>query len=376
MNMRKRVLALMLAVGMVLTGCGGNKTEEVSGPAFTIEKDNETVAEISEEYAWLDALFIKDTYESFFGEGFFEEEDEDGVTYGELFKEELLYDLKMRKVVVLEAETAGITLTDEEKDICKENAASYIEEITAETLELTGIDEETLAEYEIDYAIYEKYEEALMEEADVTIDIDDVRQSDLFVLSFPTMEETEDGEEVEVDEAVKAEIKKEADAAYAMLQSGKTMEEVAEANDMDPDDCMWVMGKTAEEDQDEYYDAAFENAAFSLEEGEYSEVIEGIDGYYIIQMVTWENDEETAAAMEEAEEAAASDIFYEKLDELMESYEVTMNDGVWDKIDFTADIAFTTEEEYYEEDTSEEYEDEEYYDEDEYYEEEEIETEG
>lgn len=337
-----------------MTGCGnGSSDSAATGNAFTIEKDNETVAEVSAEYAWLDALSFKDAYESFFGSSFWEEEDEDGVTYAELFKDELLDDLKMRKVVVLEAEAAGITLSDEEKEICQANAEEYIDSITDETKELTGITLDTLAEYEMDYAIYEKYEASLLADADVEINEEDVRQSDLFVLYFETVEYTDEGEEVEYDDEQKAEQKKKADDAYKMLESGKTMEEVAEACDMDPDECMWVMGKTAKEDQDEYYDAAFENAAFSLEEGEYSKVVEGIDGYYVIQMVTLNNEEETAAAMETAQEDAASEIFYEVLDGVLGNYEVTMNDSVWEKIDLTADIAFVEEEEYYDEEDSE-----------------------
>ena len=103
---------------------------------------------------------------------------------------------------------------------------------------------------------------------------------------------------------------------------------------------MMVAGKTAEEEQDEYYDAAFEEAAFSLKEGEYSKVVEGMDGYYIIQMVSLENEEETDAALEAAEAEAGEALFTPILEEMLAQYEVTMNEKNWEKIDFKAEISF------------------------------------
>ena len=337
-NMKKRILALTMALACVFTGCGA--TNPGKGEVFTIEKDGKTVDEVSEAYAWLYTLMYKDQYEAFFGDTFWDEMDEDGVTYAELFKEDLIDEIKMMKVIALEAEAAGVTLTEEELQTCKDTAAEYTPTIEEETRKNTGIDEEVFTEFEADFAIYEKYKTELLSGKDVSVDRESVRQSDLFVLYFPTVDYTEDGEEIIFEDDEKAEVKKQADAAYALLESGKTMEQTAEANDMDPEECMMVAGKTAEADQDEYYDAAFEEAAFSLKEGEYSKVVEGMDGYYIIQMVSLENEEETNAALESAEAEAGEALFTPILEEMLEQYEVTMNEKNWEKIDFKAEISF------------------------------------
>lgn len=337
-NMKKRILALTMALAFVFTGCGA--TEPGKGEVFTIEKDGKTVGEVSEAYAWLYTLMYKDQYEAFFGDTFWDEVDEDGVTYAESFKEDLIDEMKMMKVMALEAEAAGVTLTEEELNTCKETAAEYTPQIEEETRKNTGIDEEVFTEFETDFAIYEKYKTELLSGKDVSVDRESVRQSDLFVLYFPTVDYTEDGEEIIFEDDEKADVKKQADAAYALLESGKTMEQTAEANDMDPEECMMVAGKTAEEEQDEYYDAAFEEAAFSLKEGEYSKVVEGMDGYYIIQMVSLENEEETDAALEAAEAEAGEALFTPILEEMLAQYEVTMNEKNWEKIDFKAEISF------------------------------------
>ena len=349
--MKKKIAAVVLTAAMLMTGCGG-KSGASGDTAFTISKDNKTVAEVSAAYAWLDTLYMKDTYESFFGTEFWEETDEEGTTNAAYFKDELFNDLKMRKVVVLEAEKAGITLSEEEKDICQENAEGNLETISEETIKLTGITADTLAEYERDYAIYEKYQASLAADADINIDEEALRQSDFFVLSFETVRYNDEGEVEELDADEKAEAKKKADAAYKLLQEGKTMEEVAEANDMEKEECEWVMGKTAKVDQDDYYDEAFEEAAFSLKEGEHSKVVEGVDGYYIIQMTSLNNEEQTEEAINTAREEAIDEVFNETIEKLMDGYDVTTNDSIWNKIDFTADIAFDDQEVYYEEDPS------------------------
>ncbi|MDO4556897.1 MAG: peptidylprolyl isomerase, partial [Lachnospiraceae bacterium] len=163
----------------------------------------------------------------------------------------------------------------------------------------------------------------------------------------------DNGDEKELSASEKAKKKKQAEEAYAMLEDGTDIETVAEEFGFDPDECAYTAGKTAEEDQDEYYDEAFENAAFSLKEGEYSKVTECADGYYIIQMVTEENEDETAAAMEEAQSAAEDELFTPMLEEMEEKYEITVNEENWDKISMSADIAFKTEEESEEEESTE-----------------------
>ena len=193
-NMKKRILALTMALAFVFTGCGA--TEPGKGEVFTIEKDGKTVDEVSEAYAWLYTLMYKDQYEAFFGDTFWDETDEDGVAYADSFKEDLIDEMKMMKVMALEAEAAGVTLTEEELNTCKETAAEYTPQIEEETRKNSGIDEEVFTEFETDFAIYEKYKTELLSGKDVSVDRESVRQSDLFVLYFPTVDYTEDGEEI------------------------------------------------------------------------------------------------------------------------------------------------------------------------------------
>ena len=340
--MKKRITAILLALIMILSGCGGSA--HADNTVITIKEKDEVRMEIASSYAWLYALMFKDQYEMFFGENFWTETDENGVTHEEIYKNDLLAEIQHVKLTVLAAQDSGMTLTDEEVAMCKANAAEFIHSIEKETQKTTGIDEEVYARFEEDFALYEKYKTEFLETKTATPDEDGLKQSDFFVLTFYNYETNEAGEITEYTGADLEAVKKQAEDAYAMLQSGKTMEEVAIAYNMEPDDCMLVTGKTPVDAQDEYYDAAFENAAFALKEGEYSQVTECAEGYCIIQMVSEINEEETASAIEYAKQQLLEELYTSHLNELAKRYVMVIDNEQWAAITFQADIAFVNEE--------------------------------
>ena len=340
--MKKRIAAIFLALAMLLSGCGGSA--HADNTVITIKEGEEVLMEISSSYVWLYALMYKDQYESFFGEELWTQTDEEGVTFEEIYKNDMLAEIQHVKLTVLAAQEAGMTLTDAEVAMCKANAAEFIDSIEKETQKQTGIDEEVYARFEEDFALYEKYKTEFLDTKTVRVDEEGLKQSDFFVLTFYNYEINEAGEITEYTGTELDAVRQKAEEAYAMLESGKTMEEVAIAYDMDPDQCMLVAGKTPVDEQDEYYDAAFEEAAFGLKEGEYSKVTECVDGYCIIKMVSELNEEETASAIEYGKQQLLEDLYMNHLNELAEKYVMYIENEEWAKITFQADIAFLDEE--------------------------------
>lgn len=340
--MKKRLTALILTMVLLFTGCGGSA--HADNTTLTFKKDGETKLEISSSYVWLYALMYKDQYEDFMGADFWDEMDENGVTYEEVYKYDMLGEIQHVKLAVLAAAEEGMALTPEEVEFCKGNAAEFIDYVEKGTQKKTGIDEEVYARFEEDFALYEKYKTAFLEDKTVSVDEEGLKQSDFFVLPFYTYEYNEEGELTEFTGADKEAVKKKAEEAYKMLQSGKSMEEVAEAFEMNPEDCMLVTGKTPVDARDDSYDEAFENAAFSLKEGEYSPVTEYAEGYCIIKMVTALNEEETASAIIQAEQQLMEDLFNSHINELAKIYVMEIDEEEWGRITFKADIAFVEEE--------------------------------
>ena len=341
--MKKRLAAILLAMVMLLSGCGGSA--HADNTVITIKENDEVLMEIASSYVWLYALMYKDQYETFFGADFWTQTDEEGTTMEEIYKNDLLAEVQHVKLTVLAAQEAGMTLTDEEVAMCKANAAEFIHTIEKETQKTTGVDEEVYARFEEDFALYEKYKTAFLETQTAQVDEEGLKQSDFFVLTFYNYETNEEGEITEYTDAELEAVKQKAEEAYAMLQSGKTMEEVAIAYDMDPDSCMLVAGKTPVDARDEYYDEAFENAAFGLKEGEYSQVTECMEGYCIIKMVSEVNEEETASAIEYAKQQLLETLYTSHINELAKKYVMYIENDEWEAITFQSDIAFIDEDE-------------------------------
>jgi hypothetical protein len=340
--MKKRIAAIFLAMVMILSGCGGSA--HADNTVITIKEKEEVRMEVASSYVWLYALMFKDQYETFFGEEIWTETDEEGTAYEEIYKNDMLAEIQHVKLTVLAAQDSGMSLTAEEIAMCKANAAEFIHSIEKDTQKMTGIDEEVYARFEEDFALYEKYKTEFLETKTVQVDEEGLKQSDFFVLTFYNYEMNEEGEITEYTGADLEAVKQKAEEAYAMLESGKTMEEVAIAFDMDPDECMLVTGKTPVDAQDEYYDEAFEKAAFALKEGEYSKVTECAEGYSIIKMVSELNGEATVSAIEYARQQLLEDLYINHLNDLAQKYVMYIENEEWAKITFQADISFLEEE--------------------------------
>ena len=76
------------------------------------------------------------------------------------------------------------------------------------------------------------------------------------------------------------------------------------------------------------------DAAIVLEVGEYTGIVETDDGFYIIRLTDDDSDAVYETAVEEALNLAITEAFYEKYNEILEGYTVTVNSEVWDELPF------------------------------------------
>ena len=256
---------LLLAAGLVLTGCSGNNegiVAEVNGQQITQEEFDK------------DFQVFRDIYERQLGEGALEQEGIDGRTMGENLKVSILDKLIMEIVIQQDSISKGINLTEEE---IEEYIEDYKESVGGEEgyqqfLQSNRLTEEYFRENMRKDLMVERHKSDIQEGVAVTAD--DVREyfdsnGEMLVeinASHILLGNQEDAQRV-----------------LQMLESGESFSDLAMMESLDSVSAVnggnlgyFGRGQMISE---------FEDAAFALQEGEISEIIRTEVGFHIIQVL-------------------------------------------------------------------------------------------
>ena len=79
---------------------------------------------------------------------------------------------------------------------------------------------------------------------------------------------------------------------------------------------------------------AFEEAAFNLETGEISDIVEAGDGYHIIRCISTFNREETDANKVKIVEKRREEVFGQEYDAFVKTLARSLNDELWETVSF------------------------------------------
>lgn len=229
---------------------------------------------------------------------------EDGVTFNNCAKEGIMKELTELKIIGQQAETDGISLSEDEMVDVRQQAKVFLSSVSEEDKETYGFNESLLVDIYADHALANKMFDVTTGKVDTSISDEEVRQYSIQYLKVSTL--------------------KEAKTLYKSAKKTDDFYSLAKENTEDDT----VNLKFGVKDKP----AEFGDAAIKLQTGETSGIITGDTGYYIIYCVS-DNDEDAASEKKEEIIQARQDAVFEKCyTEWSGNYNVVVSTKLWKKL--------------------------------------------
>lgn len=365
-KVKSRIACGVLAAALVsgcLAGCGkldGTKTvATVDGESVTLGLASYLVrdqqAQTESYYQMLTQSYGMDVS----GE-LWDREGEDGKTYGENAKDDVMDTIKTLYVLKAHAEEYGVTISEEDQAKIEEAAKAFMEANEKSVLEELAVSESDLVTYLELMTYRQRMREPMVADVDQEVSDEEANQTRITMVQVSTAgtEQDEDGNTIDLTDEEKAEKKEVAENILEKIAESDNPAEAdvsALAQEVDDSASVTTPAFTTAGSEDDTLDQSVIDAALELEEGEVApEVIEGEDAYFVVRLDKMYDEEATenkkASIISEREQEA-----YDKLlEEWEEAAEMKVEESVWKKIKVTDSKSFTykAEEQTTDEDTS------------------------
>lgn len=276
----------------------------------------------------------QDQYESVFGKEIWKT-DLDGVTLEENVKETVLAQLAQVKTMNLLAEKHGVTLDEGEQRKVQEAAAAYYASLNETERDVLQADEETIEKLYAEFALANKVYEYIIKDINPEISDDEARTITVQYVLIKTYTRDGTGKRIEYSESAKEDA----------LRQAREILEMARAEDADFEE---LVLQYSEGEKGNYSfgkgetDSAFEKAAFNLETGEISGIVETSYGYNIIKCINTFNREETDENKVKIVEKRREEVFGQEYDAFITSLTRTLNEPLWKQVTFIENEEVTT----------------------------------
>ncbi|MBC7958391.1 MAG: peptidylprolyl isomerase, partial [Vallitaleaceae bacterium] len=354
----KKLFLLMLVMALISTSLIGCNKEKATTP----EADNgeKPLITLEDKKVYLnEALFfvndMEGQYESQFGADIMTQAYGEG-TVGDMVKSQALESTIAINLTALEAEKTGVTMTEEEITAEKEKAKTYFDSIDPTVVAQFGFTLEMMENIFVKYALRNKYMEA--QSANIPIDeavlktaLDQAAANDPYYASI--IQYGAEGSAISVrarhilikktDDAGAALPQADIDAAYVKIQEALTRAKAGEdfatlVTEYSQDPGSLETGGEYTFARGEFV-PEFEAAAYSMEPGKISDIIETSYGYHIIKLEE-KNIAATAEKIQErkdyetkiiadAKSAQTQAYFESQYKVWQEKYKIVTNDEMW-----------------------------------------------
>lgn len=325
--MKKRRIILLVVMALVI---GGLVTIKVTNTQVvfigllssnTLFKVDGNPCELAEGKIYLANTITG--YQEIYGEELFAQ-DFGNVSAERFLKENVVARLSKIKVIVNLAEQSGISLTEEEKAQASQAAKAYLKELGAEKAQKLGADEKLLTKMYREYALAKKTFSVLTEGEKIEVSEDEARVIVVFHMFFKAYEKDAEGKITLFSKEQKGQVYSRAQEALSRLEAGADFANLAASCSDDP---QWEYtigrGEMPEE---------FDEAAFELEAGERSQIVETPYGYHIILCISDFEERETQLNKARLLKEKQNQRFAGLYESYAEKLHVEVNEEKWDKV--------------------------------------------
>lgn len=336
---RRRLPALFAALffaPVLLCACAGPRV------VFTAGLGKNEVFRIGSAVCTLPEILVyltdaRNQYENVYGPQVWELSLE-GVTLEENVKETVLARTAQIKTMYLLALKKEVTLSDAEREKAQTAAAEYFQSMSQAEAERTGADQELLIGMYTEYALADKVYQYIIQDINPEISDDEARTITVQHIFLRTSVSDGAGNWVEYGEDKKAAVYEKAQEIREMAVSGEQdfVELASRYSEDAAITCSFGKGET---------EPAFEEAAFALETGEISQVVDSGGGYHIIKCVSTFDREQTDANKLQIVEERRREVFGQEYEAFVETLDRSLNEKLWKQAalthaEETSDVGF------------------------------------
>ena len=303
----------------------------------------------AEVYVYINT--IKDRYESQYGEDVWAlslpDSDSEDVSMIDLTRQEVVDEIIKVKTLYAHADDYDISLTEKENSEIEERAADFYNGLTDNEKLDMSLTNDKITQILVENAIAKKVEDKILEDTPIEISDEQARMTTFYDMYFDCYDISEDGTIVPYDSEKRREQYEQALAACsslatAVLDNDEDAENIEKLSEYYQLEHAKEQTMTPEEILETYGEDIY-NLLYSMENGDYSTVVESEYGYHVFQMIALTDADETASRKAQMTEAAIDDMLADTIDKWQKeidadfSYPDSVDMDVYDTIELKTD---------------------------------------
>jgi parvulin-like peptidyl-prolyl isomerase len=332
------LLAILFVMTTALTGCSVGNTVDNTAEAINVGGVSVPLGEVNFLLRYQQSQ-MQGMYGSLFGEDFMSQDlMGTGVPYGETIRDSVVETLQEYYVVEAHAEELGISLDEDDETAVADAVAAFLSANDSKTLKAMSADESTVTHILELMTLQQKVYDNLATTIDTEVDEEEAAQKRIsYVLSSTAGTTDDDGNTVELTEDELAEKRETLEAILAEAKESGDLSTAAEAYDLSAYSATY--GK-----DDSTLNEDLLAAAETLSDGEFSDIVESDNGYYIVYMESTYDEDATQQEIESILSDREDEAYSNWVTPLTDDTEITTDDDLIGTLSFERIYTTKTEE--------------------------------